>query len=88
MATTETQTDLRALKPGDVLRFRIQPRVLLAGMTGICRIDSFEKSRRGTIVYIDTQQDDGSFFKRFARFAPFEIAFALPESDEFAVYEG
>lgn len=73
---------------GDVLNFKIQPGNLLAGRTGICRIDSFEKSRRGMVVYIDTQQEDGSFFVRFARFWPYEIAFAPAGSDQFEVYVG
>lgn len=76
------------ISKGDILSFRIQPRVLLAGMTGVCRIDSFEKSRRGTVVYIDTQQEDGTFFKRFARFGPLEIAFAPIDSTEYEVYTG
>jgi hypothetical protein len=74
---------------GDILNYRIQPGCLLAGTTGVCRIDSFEKSRRrGTVVYIDKQLEDGSFFARFARFAPLEIAFAPLGSTEFAVYTG
>ena len=73
---------------GDVLNFKIQPGNLLAGTTGVCRIDSFEKSRRGMVVYIDTQQEDGSFFVRFARFWPHEIAFAAADSDQFEVYVG
>lgn len=76
------------ISKGDVLNFRIQPRTLLSGMTGVCRIDSFEKSRRGTIVYIDTRQDDGTYVERFARFAPYEIAFAPLDSAEFEVYTG
>ena len=74
---------------GDILSFRIQPGCLLAGTTGVCRIDSFEKSRRrGTVVYIDKQLEDGSFSVRFARFAPLEIAFARLSSTDFAVYTG
>ena len=73
---------------GDILNYRIQPGCLLAGMAGVCRIDSFEKSRRGTVVYIDTKQEDGTFFERFARFEPLEIAFAPLGSTEFAVYTG
>lgn len=77
-----------SLKSGDVLNYRIQPKTLLAGKTGVCRINSFEKSRRGTVVYIDTQNEDGSFFERFARFWPYEIAFAPLGSEQFEVYVG
>lgn len=76
------------LKTGDELNFKIQPRTLLAGMTGACRINSFEKSRNGTVVYIDTKQADGSYFEKFARFWPHEIAFAPLGSEEFEVYVG
>lgn len=76
------------LSKGDILKFRVENGCLLAGMTGICRIDSFEKSRRGTVVYIDTQNEDGSFFERFARFEPLQIAFAPLGSSDFAVYTG
>lgn len=76
------------LKPGDELNFRIEPRTLLAGMTGACRINSFEKSRRGMVVYIDTKNEDGSYLERFARFWPYEIAFAPLESQQFEVYVG
>lgn len=48
------------IKQGDELNFKIQPRSLLAGTTGTCRINSFEKSRNGMVVYIDTKQDDDS----------------------------
>lgn len=76
------------IQEGSVLCFRVEPGVLLAGMAGVCRINSFEKSRRGTVVYIDTQNEDGSYFERFARFWPFEIAFAPLESEEFEIYVG
>lgn len=76
------------LKDGDVLKFRIEPHALLAGMTGVCRINSFEKSRRGVVVYIDTQQPDRSYVERFARFWPYEIAFAPLTSEQFEVYMG
>lgn len=76
------------LRPGDVLSYRIQPKTLLAGRTGVCRINSFEKSRRGTVVYIDTQNPDGSYIERFARFWPYEIAFASLGSERFEVYVG
>jgi len=76
------------ISKGDILNYRIQPGCLLAGSTDVCRIDSFEKSRRGTVVYIDTKQEDGTFFVRFARFAPLEIAFAPLGSTDFAVYTG
>ena len=77
------------IRKGDVLNFRIQPGCLLAGMKGVCRIDSFEKSRRrGTVVYIDTKQEDGTYLRRFARFAPLEIAFAPIDSDQYEVYTG
>lgn len=76
------------LKPGDEYNFRVEPQTLLAGMAGTCRINSFEKSKRGTVVYIDTRNEDGSYFERFARFWPYEIAFAALGSDEFAVYVG
>lgn len=76
------------LKPGDELNYRIQPRTLLSGMTGVCRINSFEKSKRGNVVYIDKKQDDGSYFEKFARFWPYEIAFAPFGSDQFEVYVG
>lgn len=73
---------------GDIFNFKIQPGNLLAGTAGVCRIDSFEKSRRGMVVYIDTQQEDGSFLVRFARFWPYEISFAAADSDQFEVYVG
>lgn len=76
------------LKSGDELSFRVEHGNLLAGMTGACRINSFVKSRRGTVVYIDTKQDDGSYFERFARFWPYEIAFAPLGSEQFEVYIG
>lgn len=77
------------ISKGDILSYRVEPGCLLAGATGVCRIDSFEKSRRrGIVVYIDEQREDGSFFVRFARFAPLEIAFAPLDSTDFAVYTG
>lgn len=76
------------LSKGDILKFRVEHGCLLAGMTGVCRISCFEKSRRGSVVYIDTQNDDGSFFERFARFEPLQISFAPLGSSEFAVYTG
>lgn len=76
------------MKKGDILNFRVEGGCLLAGMTGVCRIDSFEKSRRGTVVYIDTQNGDGSFFERFARFEPLQISFAEIGSSDFAIYTG
>lgn len=79
---------MSGIAQGEILNFKVQPSNLLAGMTGVCRIDSFEKSRRGLVVYIDTLQEDGSFFVRFARFWPHEIAFAPVGSDQFEVYFG
>lgn len=75
-------------KTGEVLNFKVQHGNLLAGMSGACRINSFEKSRRGRVVYIDTQKDDGSYVERFARFWPYEIAFAPLGSQQFEVYAG
>ncbi|HEX7330352.1 MAG TPA: hypothetical protein VF290_02565 [Pyrinomonadaceae bacterium] len=76
------------LKSGDIVRFKMEQGTLLAGMTGICRIDSFEKSQHGTVVYIDTQKEDGSFVSRFARLWPFEIWFAPVGSEQFEIYVG
>ena len=75
------------LTKGEILNFKVQPSNLLAGMTGVCRIDSFEKSRRGLVVYIDTQREDGTF-SSFARFWPYEIAFAPVGSEQYEVYVG
>lgn len=84
MNSQQQETDPSA----SVVNFRIQPRTLLAGMTGVCRINSFEKSRHGRVVYIDLQKPDGSYIERFARFWPLEIAFAPLDSQEFEVYTG
>jgi len=80
--------DLLRIGKGDVVRFQIQRGSILAGMKGVYRINSFEKSKRGNVVYIDRQQDDGSYFERFARYWPFKIAFAPLTSSKFKVYEG
>lgn len=79
---------MTTIAKGEILNFKVQPGNLLAGMTGVCRIDSFEKSRRGLVVYVDTLQENGSFFVRFARFWPHEIAFAQVGSDQFEAYAG
>lgn len=76
------------IQTGDVVNFQIQPRTLLAGREGVCRIDSFEKSRRGRVVYIDLQQEDGSFVERFMRLWPFEIAFAPVGTKQYETYMG
>jgi hypothetical protein len=73
---------------GDIVNYKHQPRTLLAGQTGVCRINSFERSRNGMVVYIDQQLVDGSFFEKFSRHWPLEIAFAPLGSEQYGVYVG
>lgn len=79
---------LLRIQRGDVLRFRMERGTLLAGTRGVCRVNRFEKSRRGNVVYIDLQQPDGTYVEQFSRHWPFEIAFAPLDSDHFKVFEG
>lgn len=79
------------IREGDILSYRIESGALLAGQTGICRINHFEKSgrvHRENWVYIDTKRDDGQWNENFARFAPGEIAFATHPAGEFLRYLG
>lgn len=70
------------IKEGDVLRFKISQGVLLAGKEGVCRIEKFEKSRRGAVVYIEMRNDEGEFTPS-ARYWPFDVSFAPIEGGEF-----